>query len=939
MLKLILMRSSLILFAIILIAVNSQAVLGQETVVKKDGANQVVETYKTNADGKRDGPYETNYGSGAKKEKGGYVNGEPEGKWLSYHANGNLQAERTFVNGQLTDTWSEFHENGQLKLRGTAYGNSLGRVTVPLKSGLWTYYFNTGAKEQEGHYEEDLMSGRWLSYYANGKVSLDRTYAGGNLTGTWSEYFDNGQLAVQGTTYGNSLGRPTVPLKTGVWIGYDRTGNVTSARNYVKDELVGEASFSTDTTTGQTTVVAPNPDGTRTKIVVDKNGLVAPPDSAPNGAPAPADTSAADAAGGLVAINTDPATGEIATVRRNPDGTTSTYTGVKRRDADGTERLIETDKDGNRIETAVSPDGTVVVVKSSPGKGETKTTTTPDGRITSVERDPAGNTNTSMLADDGSIITERRNAGGELLGTKIERADGSTELVDTHGNRRRIIRDPDGTTTTIATDRSGNTTTTVIGSKGEVIAREANVIAPREPGRAYFEQTLKGTDWDDLPKSLKSRYADTERSIEENEARRAQDEAENARKKVEEARLAAENAAASEETKRIFDNLKAEQAEADRIAAERQAKVDRRNEIQESYETAANLQREYDDAIKRGDKAEAEKILARQDEHAEKSMTLLQHTPEELQAMEQREDARSRLASQITARAYAAAEEKLASSAASHDTKESVTAVTQYASIGSQTQQSLLAANRGAEREKILAQAKQEELTKALNDPATSAEDRGILQEIQTMAMMQESGASELLAANSRITAAGYALDAALLVSGSGKALQIGGQALKTTATKVGSVVARRTATSGTAGAVGRTTVTLADDAGRTLGMTSKMTAAERATFIESRTSTSMGEVTRIVGRDVLPGPMAPRTALNFTRSELARMHTPGVSLTGAEIVKKAELYAARESARSTLRRAIDRSASDSALAPLQAEFQRLNALIEQARRAGGNLP
>ncbi len=654
--------------------------------------------------------------------------------------------------------------------------------------------------------------------------------------------------------------------------------------------------------------------------------------------PTPVASPIEDAAGGLVGISTDPRTGVTSTIRRNPDGSTSTYTGVKRKDADGTERLTETDSKGNRIETAVSPNGTLTTVKSSPGQGETRTTTTPNGQVTTVERDAAGNTKTSRLAADGAIVTERRNLGGELLGTLTDRGDGTTERVDPRGNIRRVIRNPDGSTTTIATDRSGNTTTTVVDKKGAVVERDVNIIAQREPGRGYFEQTLKGTDWDDLPQSLKGRYAATERSIEDNEARRAQDEADNARREVEGARRAAENVAASEETKRIFNNLKTEQAEANRIAAARKAKVDRRNEVQASYETAANLQRDYDAAIRRGDKAEAMKIMARQDEHHEKSMELLQQTPDELRAMERRQDARSRVASEITARAYAAAEKKMASNTSLQDTKENVTAVTEYVSIGSQMQQSTKAATRSAEREKVLAQAKQAEISKALNDPKTSAEDRAILQEIETMAIIQKDGADELLAANARITAAGYALDAALTLSGTGKALQIGGQVLKGTATKVGSVLARRTATSSTAGVAGRTTVALADDAGRTLGLTSRMTAAERQAFLEARASTSMGEVTRIVGRDVLPGPMAPRTALEFTRSELARLHMPGSNLTRSEIIKKAEIYGARESARTALRRGIDNSATDAALAPLRAEFLRLNALIEQAKIAGQNL-
>jgi hypothetical protein len=151
--------------------------------------------------------------------------------------------------------------------------------------------------------------------------------------------------------------------------------------------------------------------------------------------------------------------------------------------------------------------------------------------------------------------------------------------------------------------------------------------------------------------------------------------------------------------------------------------------------------------------------------------------------------------------------------------------------------------------------------------------------------------------------------------------------------------VAQAGATAGTGaagGVAGRGAITLVDDVARTPGLTSRMTAAERQALLEARASASMQS--RIVGRDVLPGPVAPRISLEFTRSELARLHTPGANLTRTEIIKKAELYAARESARTLLQRARDNGASAVAQAPMREEFLRLNALIEQARAAARNL-
>jgi YD repeat-containing protein len=634
--------------------------------------------------------------------------------------------------------------------------------------------------------------------------------------------------------------------------------------------------------------------------------------------------------GDLVGMVTNPTTGKTRTQRRNPDGTTTVYDGERKVDPDGTERLIETASNGNRIETAVAPDGTITVTKATPGTGLTTTTTTPDGRVETIERDAAGNTSTSALTEGGSIVTERRNAKGELLGRSTDMPSGWIEHVDPQGNMRSVFRAENGLTTTIATDRSGNTATTIVDEKGEVLFRDTNLIGPREPGRAYFEQTLKGTDWDALPRPLKARYADSERSILQTHAIRAQEDAAAARRKVEEARRTAEKEGAAQETTKRFEALQAEQAAADKVAAERKALVDRRAEVEQSYETRRALQRQYDEAIARGDKAEAVRILERQDAHSAKSMVLLQHTPAELQALQRHSDTRSKLASEITARAYADAAKKMAADSSSQDITDSATRLAKFVSIGAEMQHATKGATRSADREKALAQAKQQEILRRLNQPGITAEERDILREMQDIAVAQESGASELLASNARIAAAGYSVDAAL---------RLRGKAVKAGANAVGAVLAKRTAarattttTTSAAGRVaGRTGVTVIDDGARTVAVT----AGQQRAMLEARAAASLDGL-KVVARDVFSSSGKPLDFIEFTRAELVRLHTTGASLTRAEVAKKAALYRARAFARANAKAAEDAKASESVRRVLDAEAARVNRLIDEAIRAGG---
>lgn len=850
------------------------------------------------------------------------------GPLLQFHANGSRSLETAFDKGNLTGQWSEYHANGKLSRQGTMSGSRKGFHNTPdftwgTRTGKWVDFDAEGVKRQEMHYGADnLFHGPFLQFHADGSRSFETTFDNGQLKGLWSEYHPNGQLKRQGAMAGSQKGFHntadfTWGIKTGPWLSFDSTGKLTNVVNYADNQVSGTVAYATDPDTGKTKISVSNPDGTRTVTEVDRNGL-------PATATAEAPAEAAD----IVAMQTDPKTGQTSTVRRNPDGTTSTYQGFRTTDPDGTERFTETDDKGRRIETLVAPDGTLTVVKSNPGEGETRTITRPDGRVSTIERDPAGRTKTSHLAEDGSLISEVRDPGGKLVATLTQKPDGWKERVDAHGNRRSVKHEPDGSTITVTTDRSGNVTTTTTDRDGKVIASDSNIIAPTEPGRDYFERVLKGTDWDDVPQSLKTRYAASEQELIDVQARRAQEDAVNARAKVEAAERAAADQAGNEELERKLAAIKAEQEQADRIAARRAAQAARKAEIQQSYETSRDLQRQYDDAINRGDKTEAMRIMEKQDEHHAKATELLRHTPEELQEMERHADERATIAARINQAAHAGAAERIAADEALQSAKETVTMGTQVVSIGSQMQQATKAATRAANREKALAQSKQREIERLLADPATTPSQRQILQEMQELAVLQETGAGEMLAANARITTAGYAVDAAMVLTG-GKVFQAGAKGIQTAAGAVRTAITKRAtveaSTAGTTSMAGRTTLALTDDV-----------AKNSATLLESRASTSMDQASRIVGRDVLPSPPAPSTSMTFTPSELAHLHRPGANLTGAEIIKKGELYAQWAALRQRVRTAIENGVPESVLVPIRQEYVRLNQLINQGRAAGG---
>jgi hypothetical protein len=309
-----------------------------------------------------------------------------------------------------------------------------------------------------------------------------------------------------------------------------------------------------------------------------------------------------------------------------------------------------------------------------------------------------------------------------------------------------------------------------------------------------------------------------------------------------------------------------------------------------------------------------------QDRHSEEVTRLMLNSPEEAAAIRGHSETRSRLASEITARAYEAAAAKIARDQELQQVKETVTGVTRFVSIGSTMQQETKATTRGADRERALAQARLDEIESRLKNPEITHAEREILRDMRAVSEAQMVGAEVMLADNKRLTALGYSLDAVTTLSGS-KAVMVGGAIVRKTFGALGTTLGKRAAATEATGLASKATISVVDDA-----------ANASATSIAGRRALAEGDLTRIVGTDLLPVPPAPQVAMEFTRSELRRLFTPGVNLTGAEIVKKAELLRRMHAARIGMEQAFRNGAAESVMAPLRAEYLRLKSLVDQAQ-------
>lgn len=693
----------------------------------------------------------------------------------------------------------------------------------------------------------------------------------------------------------------------------------------------------------------------------------------------------------------DPKTGEFTGLRRSPDGTLSPYTGRTTTAPDGTVQAEDVDEQGAKTTSVVRPDGSVEVVKTSPDGGVERAALTPEG-VVSVER--VAGTGTTLVAAgvDGSVAVDRKGPDGKRLEALLRRSNGWDERLGPSGERRLTHTDALGVTTTLEIDPLGNASSTMTDSAGKVVHADRDLTTNPDPGRSYYDVVLHGTDWDSLPASAKRRYADSEQAIFDHEAGIAEQEAAAKREAAVTRRRAAEADADTERAKVALAAIAAEEEAEGRRAEEARQRAARRGAIAASREEARRLQREYDAAKAAGDEPAAARIMRRQDQHHADSMALLQPTPEEQRAMEAGSEIRRRLGDQLRVRASAAAEMENARAASLQDLKDDATSKTQYLSIGSSLQQATTETTRLADRQLADSQARIDEIGRMLSDPSVKPEERRILDDLARMAETAREGAARQLSDNADLTRAGYAIDAAMAVSG-GTLVRLGTNAVRglavkalapATAEKVTAVVTQRGLTRLAGDALGRTSTTeagaaaaktaagapgaksageaaeraLRREAGRLDPIPaerppdlSKLSAKERQAVYDANASRRFRDMydnpdysALEPGADLLPGvPRPANMAAPFTEAEAAALMRPGGMLTQEQLVRKAELLVRmhnerlRAQALAAARRVPPAPAGGGALppppVPTNAVLDSATVIVNRGRAAHGRPP
>lgn len=115
-----------------------------------------------------------------------YKNKKKNGLWLKYNElTGNLVRKGCYLNDKIIGELFMYNDNGYL-LRMSNYKNG--------KCVISTTYFRNGNKKSEHNYKDSQLDGDTIKYFVNGKIYSHAFYEMGEKAGIWLEYDRKGNI-------------------------------------------------------------------------------------------------------------------------------------------------------------------------------------------------------------------------------------------------------------------------------------------------------------------------------------------------------------------------------------------------------------------------------------------------------------------------------------------------------------------------------------------------------------------------------------------------------------------------------------------------------------------------------------------------------------------------------------------------------------------------
>jgi antitoxin component YwqK of YwqJK toxin-antitoxin module len=196
------------------------------------------ERYDAHGRATREGPYIDHYRDGAPRSRGRFVAGRLEGEVLILHPNGRLWLAARYRAGRLNGRYALYSPAGHPWLTAQyRAGQSVGTHTL--------YYYDSGRKAAETHYESGLEEGLARSWHANGRVSREIEIHAGRWRGHFASWYPSGAIRSEGQYVACPKGAASPSCadlgaaRHGTWMSYHENGGRRARGRFQYGEKVG----------------------------------------------------------------------------------------------------------------------------------------------------------------------------------------------------------------------------------------------------------------------------------------------------------------------------------------------------------------------------------------------------------------------------------------------------------------------------------------------------------------------------------------------------------------------------------------------------------------------------------------------------------------------------------------------------------------------------
>jgi antitoxin component YwqK of YwqJK toxin-antitoxin module len=140
------------------------------------------------------GPWQSWYENGRKKDSGKRVYGKPAGYWKYWHDNGVLKQAGAYEENEEHKSLDLGALNREEKVAAVYF---FLRAKPDIKTGLWQSWHNNWQPADSVWYDKGGKTGIYKSWYVSGQLEAAGVYAGDAMAGAWQWFYAGGQPATE----------------------------------------------------------------------------------------------------------------------------------------------------------------------------------------------------------------------------------------------------------------------------------------------------------------------------------------------------------------------------------------------------------------------------------------------------------------------------------------------------------------------------------------------------------------------------------------------------------------------------------------------------------------------------------------------------------------------------------------------------------------------